>query len=125
MEKGMSKFSNEDILIYVKPIPEFFSGEHTPLLCWQGSGYEFEKIANNSVGDKNIYSGILKKDQDELHTAWWYTDGTTYTIDQYTWRSEMMKNGKRFCLINVTAKDEATLMANIRKLMSGQMVFAK
>ncbi len=50
MEQGITKLYNDEMLVYVKPIPEFFTGEHTPLLCWKGSGFEFRAVKKVSGG---------------------------------------------------------------------------
>lgn len=119
MADGMSKFSSEQYLIYVKPIPEFFSGEHTPMFCWKGSGYEFEKISTSSIGGYSVYSGVLQKGQERLHTAWWYTNGEVNTIDQFKWRLTSLKTGRPFYLVNVTAADHNQLTEKVASLFAG------
>src|SRR5437899_2661838 len=79
MDDGVTKMVNDAILIYVKPIPEFFSGEHTPLICWKGSGYTFKNVGKSEVGGKEIYYGQLVKKNETLYTAWWYDNGTVQT----------------------------------------------
>lgn len=118
LEGGITKFLTEDILIYVKPIPEFFTSEHTPLLCWKGSGYTFKNINKVFIADKQIYSGVLIKNNDILYTAWWYTDGEFRTIDQLTWRSKMLLEQKPYCLVNVTAKDKQTLQLHLTSILN-------
>jgi exosortase N len=122
MDGGMTKLLNKDILIYVKPIPEFFSGEHTPLICWKGSGYEFNGIQKENIANHEIYHGVLQRNKEVLHTAWWYFNGEVTTIDQLKWRSMMMTGHKRFCLINVTAKDQATLSHNIKLIFENDLL---
>ena len=75
MEGGITKLLSDDLLIYVKPIPEFFTSEHTPLLCWKGSGYSFKNVDKVFFGRHQFYQGILIKGVDILYTAWWYTNG--------------------------------------------------
>src|SRR5688572_25894601 len=81
MDKGITKMHNDQILVYVKPIPEFFTGEHTPLLCWAGSGFKFQRIKKCIVNGNEIYYGQLEKPGENLFTAWWYTNGKTITIN--------------------------------------------
>jgi exosortase N len=118
LSNGITKISSDTSLIYVKPIPEFFSGEHTPLICWKGSGYDFKSIRESSVAGCTIYSGKLVKKNEELHTAWWYANGNVNTISQLDWRLRMLKGENRFCIVNVTAKDEETLRAGVASILT-------
>lgn len=118
LDDGISKISTDELLIYVKTIPEFFTGEHTPLMCWKGSGYEFSGIATTTVEGTTIYKGTLVKDGKSLHTAWWYSNGLVETISQLDWRMRMLKGQPHFCLVNVTAEDEQTLMTSIRSMFT-------
>lgn len=118
IKAGITKFHNTEALIYIKPIPEFFTSEHTPLLCWQGTGYKFESIREIRVRNHDAYLGRLVKGTKVLYTAWWYSNGETQTIDQFNWRFRMMKGEKSFSLINVTASNEADLKKNISILLN-------
>jgi exosortase N len=118
IEGGVTKIMSGDLLIYIKPIPTFFSGEHTPLICWKGSGYQFKSIRKEKIADREVFCGVLQKRNESLHTAWWYTDGTMNTIDQVTWRTTMMKTQKRFCLVNVTAKSQKELIKNLTTIFT-------
>jgi exosortase N len=111
---------NDKVLIYVKPIPEFFTGEHTPLICWKGSGYEFRGIVKTSVDANEIYIGRLEKGNEVLFTAWWYSNGIVSTIDQWDWRSRMLVGEDRFCLINVTAASQQILLENIKSIFDNK-----
>ncbi|AYB35060.1 exosortase N [Chryseolinea soli] len=119
---GITKLTTDDLLIYVKTIPEFFTGEHTPLLCWRGSGYQFKSIRKEHMGQHEIYKGVLSRDQEKLYTAWWYTNGNRVTIDQWEWRSRMVTEKERFALVNVTAKDEMLLDRNLKQLFKGELI---
>lgn len=109
LSDGIEKYAGGDVLIYVKPIPEFFSAEHTPLICWKGSGYTMEKIRTKSIDGTEIYQAILVKGKEKLYTAWWYSNGSTRTIDQLSWRMAMLKGDERFSLVNVTSWTETHL----------------
>lgn len=117
MNDGISKLHNETTLLYVKPIPEFFSGEHTPLMCWRGSGFLFEGIQKRIVHGNEIYVGKLVKPDDSLFIAWWYSNGKVQTIDQTDWRMRMFKGEDRFCLVSVTTKSEDDLYAALRQIL--------
>jgi len=114
LDHEVTKLANEKILIYIKPIQEFFSGEHTPLICWKGSGYKFKNVATTRIGEEEIYFGQLTKSDETLFTAWWYDNGQTKTISQLDWRLRMAKGESKFSLINVTAADQKQLIENIK-----------
>jgi exosortase N len=122
---GITKMNSDQLLVYVKPIPEFFTGEHTPVICWRGSGYQFKKIEKKLVDDTEIYCGLLIKDNHVLYTSWWYSNGTVNTIDQITWRSMMMKGGDRFHLVNITSSDENVLQENLNKIFKNNLLVIK
>lgn len=117
MDQGITKLYNEEILVYLKPIPEFFTSEHTPLLCWKGSGFEFESVRKTMAAGHEIYIGRLKKPGEVLFTAWWYNNGNVTTVEQWDWRVRMLRGEKRFCLVNVTAKDESLLMSRVEEMI--------
>jgi exosortase N len=117
MDEGITKLYNEEILVYLKPIPEFFTSEHTPLLCWKGSGFEFQSVRKATASGHEIYIGRLEKPGEVLFTAWWYNNGNITTVEQWDWRVRMLRGEKRFCLVNVTAKDESLLMSRIEEML--------
>ena len=122
---GVTKVSTKELLIYVKIIPEFFTGEHTPLMCWKGSGYEFSGVTTVAVSGVTIYKGTLIKDGKTLHTAWWYSNGQIKTISQLDWRMRMLKGEGKFCLVNVTAVDEQKLMDSINSMFTTNPIIIK
>ncbi len=101
---GVVQYSSDSLLIYVKPIRGFFSSEHTPLICWEGSGYRFSESGEQILADgRRIYTGILKNDAGEtLQTSWWYTNGTTETVSQLRWRWLDLTGAEPFFLVNFT-----------------------
>jgi exosortase N len=113
LKDGITKVSTEQLLIYVKPIPEFFSGEHTPLLCWRGSGYSLSSIKEDVIEGRKIYIGNLTRGNEGLTTAWWYANGRVETISQAEWRIRMLKGEGRFSVVNITAADEHTLKSQL------------
>lgn len=82
-------------------------------MCWKGSGYALSGVKEVAVNGKIIYAGKLSKQTDELFTAWWYSNGKVQTINQFDWRTRMLKGEDKFCLVNMTAKDEKTLLSSI------------
>lgn len=123
LDAGVTKVYNKDLLLYLKTIPEFFSAEHTPLFCWKGTGYIFKEIRKTTIQGHEIYIGRLRKSQDMLYTAWWYSNGTLHTIDQLTWRLHMLTGKPRFALVNVTANSEEVLLKELNTLLSRENLF--
>jgi exosortase N len=122
MKDGITRLSNEELLIYIKPIPEFFSGEHTPLICWQGSGYNFKSIRKSLLNGRELYTGVLSKAGSTLCTAWWYTNGEMHAVDQMEWRTAMLRGEPKFCLVNVTANNEATLYKRLTGILESNLI---
>lgn len=122
---GITKFADDEVLVYVKPIPEFFSGEHTPILCWRGSGYRFEHVTKLAVGRHKAFFAKLLKDEDTLFTAWYYTNGSIHTVDQYDWRIRMLRGEEKFSLVNVTASDPEILRLRLESLLEGSQFASK
>jgi exosortase N len=116
LPSGVTRITTEEFLLYVKPIPEFFVAEHSPLFCWRGSGYTFSSIQEHVVAGKTIYRGRLTKGNGVLHTAWWYSNGHVETIRQLDWRLRMLRGEAKFCLVNVTCQDEATLLRRVEHI---------
>lgn len=116
-ENGMLKFENEDALIYIKPSVKAFQGSHDPRICWSGSGYEFTKITKTKIGEIDIYTAILTKENDELHTAWWFDNGEIKTIDEWQWRWTTLSGKSGFRLVNVTTNERADLLDLTKEIM--------
>jgi exosortase N len=125
LKDGVTKIATDDLLIYVKAIPEFFTGEHTPLMCWKGSGYEFAGISTVAVKDLRVYKGTLVSGGNTLHTAWWFSNGDVNTISQLDWRMRMLKGETRFCLVNVTASEEDMLMKAVTLMLTTDPILLK
>lgn len=113
---SVTKLSNQDLLIYVKPIPHFFTSEHTPLICWRGSGYTFEGIREETIMGREIYLGRLVNSGSQLFTAWWYDNGRVATISQADWRMRMFIGEASFCLVNITSGSEHTLLNELHQI---------
>jgi exosortase N len=109
------KFEKKGILIYIKPLPRFYGAEHNPMICWTGSGYLFTKINTKTVNGIEIYTGILKKANDTIYSAWWFGNGTYQTIKQAEWRWKMLK-GDNFYLMNINSDNEELLYTEIDRL---------
>ncbi|WP_210490395.1 exosortase N [Rufibacter aurantiacus] len=114
---GVFQYTNQQALIYMKPIKAFYSTEHHPLICWEGSGYLFRQVAQREVAGQQVFTGILTKGKDRLYTAWWMDNGFHQTITQTDWRWRMAKREPSFKLVNVTTNSEAELITQVKQLL--------
>lgn len=113
---GIIKLENEHALVYIKSITGFYSADHSPLICWKGSGYILQQVEQKKLCGLEVYTALLINGKDHLHTAWWYDNGSIRTTAQLTWRWKMLKNGAPFSIINVTTSSQETLEAELRKI---------
>ncbi|MCC6727071.1 MAG: exosortase N [Saprospiraceae bacterium] len=111
---GVLKFENDSLLVYLKPPVSWLNASHDPRICWQGSGYEFKHIKKEKIAGIEFYSASLENGSEQLYTAWWYTDGSTTDLDEWTWRwSALFGKGKGYWLVNVTAVDYNSLKTKL------------
>lgn len=115
LQTGVTLFRTSHALVYIKPIPAFYSTEHSPVTCWTGSGYHLNRIAKKQIAGTVVYVGRLKKGNDELLTAWWLSDGQYATISQVDWRWKSLTENSHFQLVNVTADDPIRLDAEVKR----------
>lgn len=118
LNKEVIKMENEKVLVYLKPLKGAVYTDHNPLLCWNGSGYIFEQIREQRWPGITLFTGTLCKGAERLYTAWWYENGSTSTISQWTWRRETLSGASPFTLVNVTVADEAVLQAEVARILT-------
>ncbi len=112
---GFVQLSRPGELIYVKPLPDWFSNEHSPAICWQGQGYTLRRVRELQMAGHMVYVGELKKGHQTLQTAWWFTNGRHQSIGQIDVRTRMLRGEPGFALINVTTSDAEALPALVGK----------
>jgi exosortase N len=117
---GITQFARQNALVYVKPVAAFYSIEHSPLVCWRGSGYAFGRIDERSVGGYRVYTGVLTKGADVLHTAWWFDNGKHRTTAQWAWRWRVLRGATPYSLVNVTAATPDGLQKALREILDGR-----
>jgi exosortase N len=115
LESGVFQLNSSARLVYIKPIKNFYSIEHNPMICWQGSGYVFQEIAVGNSTGRDIYFSTLERGKDRLFTAWWYESGKTRTISQAEWRRDALFNAEAYALVNITCATRQELDAAIRE----------
>lgn len=102
LQNNVLKFENKEALIYMKPT-SFYAPEHNPMICWTGSGYEFQLIKKEMINGTEIYTGTLVKGKDKIYASWWFDNGKMKTIDQLQWRWNAARENQEFYLVNVNA----------------------
>jgi len=117
LSSGVIQFRKPDALVYVKPIESFYRPEHTPLICWIGSGYTLQKITRRTCAGYTVYTGRLHKQNDLLYTAWWFDNGQSKTIEQITWRWQALQGSSSFSLVNVSAETEQKLLRETEAIL--------
>ena len=116
LPQNVFKLENGRSLVYIKPIAAFYYTDHTPMICWQGSGYDFLKIQEELVNGTKIYTGILQQAGEKLYTAWWYDNGTSRTLSQANWRWDMLRGARNYSLVNVTSASREQLLTEVQKI---------
>ena len=99
---GTLKLTRPNRLVYLKPQPDWFSSDHSPMVCWRGSGYDLRHVRETTLNGHPAYAAELVRNGQVLQTAWWFTNGQATTISQVTMRSLMLRGQKGFVLVNVT-----------------------
>ena len=110
------KLEKPGILMYIKPMQHFYGAEHSPMICWVGSGYQFSRINKQNIEGKEFFTGMLKKGSDIIYAVWWFDDGSYQTTGQMDWRWRTLK-GDSFNLVNVNSGNEKVLMTEIKRLL--------
>jgi len=118
LENGIVQLTNDSALVYVKAIPNFYSADHTPMVCWKGSGYQIQNQQKIEIIGKEIYFAELTLENSKpLFTAWWYSNGNHITINQLDWRWRLIKGEDDFSLVNVTCETQTALLKEIRIIL--------
>jgi exosortase N len=100
------QFKSPNALVYVKASCQFYGADHNPLICWEGSGYQFNNVSILDIGEEEVYVTKLTSPENEtLFTAWWFDNGSDKTISQLEWRWKMIHGANAYRLVNVTAED--------------------
>lgn len=125
VKNNVTKLSNDQALIYLKSPVAAYSADHNPMICWSGSGYEFQKVEKIVVDQFEVNASELKKGTITLHTAWWFESRKSKTGDQLDWRTLALKNGEQFYLVNLTCNTREELISQIEKLTKSSIITTK
>ena len=102
LANGTWQLTAPNTLIYLKPQPDWFSSDHSPMVCWRGSGYDLQHIRETTLNGHPAYRAELVRNGQIWQTAWWFTNGRITTISQLTLRGQMLRGETGFALVNVT-----------------------
>ncbi|MCB0634441.1 MAG: exosortase N [Saprospiraceae bacterium] len=116
LENGVLKLENEVTLVYIKPPAGPLQGTHDPRICWEGTGYTFTHIQRRQIGEEEVYTARLEKDNETLYTAWWFDNGREQTVREWRWRWYTLRSGRGFRLVNVTTAGAIELEREVMKL---------
>ena len=97
---------------------KFYQGNHDPRVCWTGSGYEFSNIQIEKLGAKEIYTAVLKYKDDQFHTAWWYDNLQSQTIEEWRWRWNEFQGQEGYYLVNVSSMEREELFCQVALLLN-------
>ncbi len=102
LPNGFVQLSKPGVLLYLKPQLNWFSADHSPMACWQGSGYELRRVRETVLDGHPAYVGELRKKRQVLYTAWWFSNGKITTVSQLVMRRQILRGETGFALVNVT-----------------------
>jgi len=114
---GIGKYTKGKALLYIKPPVAPYHAEHSPLVCWQGSGYQFKAVYKKKVNGLEVNVAKLAKGNDSLVTAWWFDNGSTQTGHQFAWRWLAIRSQKDFAMVNLTCPTEQQLLTEMQQLI--------
>jgi type VI protein secretion system component Hcp len=60
----------------------------------------------------------LEKGSEKLYTAWYYSNGKTTTVNQLTWRKDMLQGAKPYAVINITSASISELEQQVSLILS-------
>ena len=120
--QGVAKFENEHSLIYIKKPVAAYKADHNPMICWEGSGYQFKKIELIESNGLKINLAELEKGEDQLYTSWWFESKKSQTGKQLTWRKKSLFNNEHFYLINLTSESKAELLEQLSHMLEQKII---
>jgi exosortase N len=117
LPNAILQLDNGQSMVYIKPIPGFYYTDHTPSICWEGSGYTFNTLQESTRGGIHVFEGKLEKGREILYTAWWYDNGAAQTINPFRWRWDLIRGGAPYAVVNVTTTTQPQLEAEITHIL--------
>lgn len=119
MKDGIMQYSNDSILVYVKPGVPFYAAEHSIRVCWKGSGYTILNEIPTSIHNQPvIFSELSTPENTKLYSYSWFSNGQLQTISQWKWRKAVLNGGAPFHLVNVVGTSKEELQKEVLKWMN-------
>jgi exosortase N len=116
LDHGVLRQEADGVLCYRKPPVAAWQAGHSPLSCWQGSGYSLGTIEVETVAGQLVFvAELTQPDQPTLYTAWWYTNGSHRTLDQWEMRWQQARGASPYTLINLTTSSRPRLLAAVEE----------
>ncbi len=112
------KVEEEDYLMYIKPALSFYSSDHSPMICWRGSGYKLSKEQTTTINGQKIFFGELNKGNDKLYSFWWYQCKNHSTTSQLNWRLYNLTQRDNVDLINVVSYSKELAQRQTKNMLS-------
>ena len=119
LNTGIIKLENSETLIYVKPAV-FYIPSHDPKICWTGSGYTFNQIKKDKIGQTVVYTAKLSKGKDLIYAAWWFDNGNIQTVNQLQWRWNSAQDSSLYYLVNVNTLSKESLHTQVTQLLANR-----
>lgn len=119
VQDNILKIEDESYLMYIKPGLSFYSSDHSPMICWRGSGYKLSKERTTKINGQTVFEGELIKGTDKLYSIWWYQYGTKVTTSQLNWRFTNLVNRSEVHLINVVSYSKDLAKKQSHSMITG------
>lgn len=107
-----------DVLLYLKPPVSFHSADHTPVLCWKGSGYRIVREETLTIRGSKVYYAELHQGDATLYTTWWYDCGSHKTGSQFDWRWKSLVSSEEYRLVNLVCASRDQLICETERLLA-------
>ena len=112
---GVLKYTNDSILIYLKPPKSFIGAVHNPFICWRGCGYTIQNEKIQEIGNKKVrFFELQKKGQPLLYSCYWFDNGNSQTADLIEWRLDVLTGGQPYWIINITSHSKEYIIRQVK-----------
>ena len=81
-----------------------------------GGIFQNKQLKEEKVFGATVYTALLRKGNEQLHTAWWYDNGKYHTTSQLEWRWKQAFGANAFTLVNITAATRSELEAGLEHI---------
>lgn len=118
----VTKYTSPTALLYIKDPVAPYRADHNPMICWQGSGYSFQKIDTWIVYGIEVNQAELIKDDEKLYTAWWFESQKYQVGSQMDWRRLGLIENENFYLMNLSCNTPDILRKELNKILPQRII---